>query len=317
MLHLLFQSIEAVLGRSLSQVAGLVYWTSLLALIIAACLPMYRLWRDHRILRAGVNQRWVMTCGQCQRLTLINTGRCDYCEADLALPWSLKRRASSQTRVSSKPVRYVRFSGRLVGSLLFIGLSVWLLVAIGTFAPEGPLHQLLIGVSVLTWTALGRLTARTLRLEVGSIPGRFTDAVLTVAALGALSLTLFLTDAARSQQGSVLAYLTAGTNTVAIGPHQVSVPNGEVRYEYLQLDHDLLGYHRILPLALSGSDRVLLTQSPIQGWVTERLGRYADGRIRRGLVIRRRAEHLRIIPGEAYRVIQRGREVLVQRLGEA
>jgi hypothetical protein len=317
MLHLLFQSIEAVLGRSLSQVAGLVYWTSLLTLIIAACLPMYRLWRDHRILRSGVNQRWVMTCGQCQRLTLINTGRCDYCDADLALPWSLKRRASSQTRVSSKPVSYVRFSGRLLGSLFFIGVSVWLLVTLGTFAPEGPLHQLLLGFSLLTWTALGRLMARTLRLESGSIGGRFTDTVLVVAALGMLSLTLFLTDAARSQQGSVLAHLTAGTNTVAIGPHQVSVPNGEVSYEYLQLDHDLLGYHRIIPLALTGTERLLLTQSPFQGWVTERLGRYADGRIRRGLMIRRRAEHLRIVPGEVYQVIQREGQVLVRRVGEA
>jgi hypothetical protein len=174
----------------------------------------------------------------------------------------------------------------------------------------------LIGFSVLAWTALGLLTARILRLEIGSIPGRFTDAVLTVVALGALSLTLFLTDAVRSQQGSVLANLIAGTNTVAIGPHQVFVPNGEVKYEYLQLDHDLLGYHRILPLALSGTDRVLLTPSPIQGWVTERVGRYADGRIRRGLMIRRRAEHVRIIPGEVYQVIQREGEVLVRRLGE-
>jgi hypothetical protein len=317
MLHLLFQSIEAGLGRFLSQVAGLVYWISLLTLIIAACLPIYRLWRDHRILRAGVNQRWVMTCGQCQRLTLINTGRCDYCDADLALPWSVKRRASSQTRVSSKLVQYVRFAGRLLGGLLFIGLSVWLLVTLGAFAPEGPMHQLLIGFSLLTWTALARLTARTLSLEIGSIAGRFTDAVLVVAALGVLSLTLFLTDAARSQQGSVLAHLTAGTNTVAIGPHVVSVPNGEVRYEYLQLDHDVLGYHRIIPLALSGTDRALLTQSAFQGWITERLGRYADGRIRRGLMIRRRTEHLRIVPGEAYQVIQREGEVLVRRLGEA
>jgi hypothetical protein len=141
--------------------------------------------------------------------------------------------------------------------------------------------------------------------------------VLTVAALGALSLTLFLTDAARSQQGSVLAYLIAGTTTVAIGPHVVSVPNGEVTYEYLQLDHDVLGYHRILPLALSGADRVLLTKSPVQGWVAERLGRYADGRIRRGLIIRRRAEHVRTVPGETYQVIQREGQLFVRRVGEA
>jgi hypothetical protein len=315
-LHLLFQSLEQVLGRTFSHVAALLYATSLVGLAVAISLPVYRLWRDQRAARAGLSQRWVMTCRQCNRLTFINAGHCDYCEADLGLPRGLKRLATTQARSQSSVVRRLRWAARAIGSMTFIGLSVWLLATLGALTPEGPMQQLLIGLSLLSWIAFGRLVARIFRVEDGSVAGRFTDGVLVLATVGALSVSTFLADAARSEHGTALLHMTAGEQTIAIDRHFLAVPDGEVRFEYLQLDHELLGYHRVIPVAVAGAERIVLTQQPLSRWVVERLERYADGRARRGLVVRRRTEHLRLSPGEAYDVIQRRGQVLIRRLSQ-
>jgi hypothetical protein len=240
--------------------------------------------------------------------------RCGYCDADLELPWIVKRLVAQPKRSGRAWWPQAQFTLRLSGNLLFLIGSIWTIVSLGALTPNGRLHQFFLGLCLLSWVGVGRSLARTLHPGPSPVIRRFAGAVVATAAVPALVVTLVFADGAQSRQESALAALTAGERTALIGEQVLAVPTGELRVEYLQVDHELLGYHRIIPVAVSGAERVPL-QHGATGWLTDRLSRYADGQPRRGWTVRRRAGLLRLVPGEAYEIIQREGEVRVRRMG--
>jgi len=315
MLELFFQGLERGVGPSLSHLATTVYWGSLLVLILSCVIPLYRLWRDYYAERVGLVRRWVITCKHCQKPTYVTGAHCAYCDADLRIPWTLRSTipfwSERHGRLARRLWRAIRFGAILV----FLVATTVVVIGTDVVGTEGSVPKLFIGVSLLAWTAFGRFAARTFRLDGTGLTGRVTDSVMAGVALLVCLSAAFVADAARAQTDSPLMRLTASGNAVQIGERQaVAISSGQARFDYLQLDHKALGYRRIIPLMFQGDAGVPLLENDIQRWLAERLSTYADGRSRRGLLIRLRTEHLRLAPGESYDLVLRDGQVVLQRL---
>src|SRR5207249_4166941 len=82
-------------------------------------------------------------------------------------------------------------------------------------------------------------------------------------------------------------------------------PQGEIGFEYLQLDHELLGYHHIVSVGFSSGERVPLPRNAIALEIVNHLRQHAVGYTNRGLTVRLRTEHIVVSPDQSYEVIQR------------
>ena len=130
MLQLLFQSLEQSLGSSFSQAAFVIYWIGLILLVCAVLMPAYRIMMDFAATRRGLEQHWVITCRSCGKSTLVRGRLCGYCDGELDIPWMLKRWAALPTRHNEKWTRYLKWAGHLLGSSVFLLLSIWVIMAI-------------------------------------------------------------------------------------------------------------------------------------------------------------------------------------------
>jgi hypothetical protein len=231
MLELLFQGLDQTFGPALTRLAAGVYWSSLLLLAVACLVPLYVLWRDYYAERLGLVRRWVITCERCRQPTFVTGTRCGYCDAELHIPWSLRGLVPIWSERHGKLARHLRRAGRLGGLLGFLSATVIVLLVTGSLGVEGALPRLFVGVSLLAWTAFGRLAARTVRLE-GGLAGRVSEALMAAVALLVFVGAAFLADAARSQDDTRLLRLTSSGNLIQVGRQQtVAVPIGEVRFE--------------------------------------------------------------------------------------
>lgn len=316
MLRLLFQIIEQSLGPSLSEVASLIYWISLLLLVCTVLVPVYRVRMDYATARTGMEQRWVMTCGHCGKLTMVTGRTCGQCGRDLGIPWMVRLWTASSRRQGGKWTQRIKWVGHLLGSAGFLILSIWLVTVIGALAPQGELHRLFLGFALLAWAAVGWLAGRALRLGPRGMLGRVRDALLALAAIGVMALALFLADAARPIREIPLARFSTDGGMVRIGERRVLLPQGEIEFEYLQLDHDRFGYHRIIPVAFLGAERVPFPRSALGQWVANHLREHAETCTARGLTVRLRSDRLRVTPGQSYEVIQQEGQVLIRRAGD-
>jgi hypothetical protein len=318
MLELLFQSLEQSFGPSLSRLSFVVYLAGLLVLVLSCSIPLYRLWRDFYAERVGLVRRWVITCEHCRKPTYVTGTHCAYCEADLRIPWTLRGIIPMWSERHGKLARHLKRASRLAGIVAFLVATALVVMALGVTEVQGSLPKLFVGFSLLAWTAFGRLAARAVSLEGGGCSGRFTEAIMAGVALVIFAGTALLADAARTQSEAHLVRLTTSDHTLRIGDHvAVAIPSGEVRFEYLQLDHKVLGYQRIIPLVFRVGGNVTHSDNDIEQWFAKQLLPYADGRSRRGLLIRLRTEHLRLAPGETYDLIHRGGQILLQPVGTA
>jgi len=102
-----------------------------------------------------------------------------------------------------------------------------------------------------------------------------------------------------------------------IGEQLIPLARGEVGFEYLQLDHELLGYRRIIAAGFSSGERVALPRNAIAQGIVNHLRQYAVGYTNRGLTVRLRTERILVSPGQSYEVIQREGQVLIRRVGES
>jgi hypothetical protein len=180
---------------------------------------------------------------------------------------------------------------------------------------EGSLPQLFVGLALLAWAAFGRFAARIVRLDGGGVSGRLTEVGLAAVAFLVFMGSAFLADASRVQDGAHLVRVRSADGAVQIGEQGLAAPDGAVRFEYLQLDHRVLGYRRIIPLALHGQGRLSLLNNDVEQWIANELVALADGRTRRGLLIRLRTEHLRLAPGHSYDLLHRDGQVVLQPVG--
>ena len=317
MLQLLFQNIERALGPYLSQVSGVVYWSGLIILAAVVLFPLIRVLMEYDVAHSGVERYWVKTCGHCGKLGIVTGRRCDYCENDWGIPWPVRLWTASSRRREGVWTRRLRWTSQLLWSGAFLALSIWLLAGIGGFSPQGEVHRLFLGVALLAWAAIGWFAGGALRLGHRGLLGRARDTLIAFAAIGVMATALFLADAARPTPERSLARFTTEDGMIRFGEQQVGISKGQVAFEYLQLDHDFLGYHRIIPLGLSGEKRVSFPSTAFGRWVVVHLQENAGAYTARGFVVRVRSDRVRVRSGQSYEVVERKGQVLIRKSADS
>ena len=312
MLRLLFQSIEQSLGQSLSQISLLFYCGGLTLLVFVILVPVWRIRMQYLTTRTGMEQRWVMTCGHCGRQTLVSGRKCGTCGNDLGIPGMVRLWTAFTRKSEGAFVRRLKWGVHLLGSVAFLLLSVWIVTATGSLAPQGALHRLFLGLAFVALAVFGWLGGRALGIKRHGMLARAGDAMIALAAIGAMAVALFLADSARPQREISLARFDTSANAARIGEQVLLLPEGEIGVEYLQLDQENLGYHRIIPLALSGRERIAFQRNALKQWVISHLRKHATGLTARGLTVRLRTDRLRITPGQSYEVVEREGQVLMR-----
>jgi hypothetical protein len=304
MLRLLFQSLESLFGAALGDVARVVYLAGALVLLLAALRPFWGLWADWRTDRAGLAERWVGACRSCGITGPLWQGACSACGADLGLPWVVRWRTRGAAWLASPTWQRAAQGYRLAGALLFAGAAGFALWGVVSPAGDGALHRLFAGLGFLALAVAGFAFGRALGPARRGLVGRAGYVLHGMAAVGLLAVLLFLAAAARP---------VAETRLVAVAPR----PNveGEVGLEYLQVDHELLGFRRIVPLACLGAERTPLGLAAPTRWAVAHLRAHADDWERRGLTVRLRRDMRRVTPGERYEIVESGGQIFIRRAG--
>jgi hypothetical protein len=132
----------------------------------------------------------------------------------------------------------------------------------------GPLQKLFIGVALLCWVGIAWLLARVLHLGEGGPFARLRDTVFAFALGGVLAVTLLLVAESKPVSERVMWRIPVGEGAIAhIETQALALPQGMIGFEYLQVDHDLLGYHRVIPIAFLGSERMELKHEGVEKMV--------------------------------------------------
>ena len=314
MLRLLFQSLEQTLGPALSSLAFLSYWVGMIALAVTLLVLICRRWMELEARNFGIQQHWVMTCRTCARQTIVTRRFCGYCEADLNIPGALVLWTGATRKQDNRRRQTITWTVHLVGTLTFVLTSVWLLNGFGALSPEGELHRLFLGLALLSWAALGWFGGRVLHVGRIGILSRLRDGVMALASVGLLALSLLLATQISSVPETLLARFSTDGRGAQIGDRRLPLPEGKIGFEYLQLDHNTLGYHQVLSLAFLGNERIpapgyLLTQP-----LANHLQKHADAYAARGLTVRLRTDRVQVRANHSYEVIDRGGQVLIRRM---
>jgi len=312
MLRLLFQNLEQTLGPSLSQVSWLWYSGGLTLLAFVGLVPAWRVWIEAMAVRTGMERRWVMRCPKCGKRTIVVSRMCGNCNEDLGIPLLVRLWTFTKGRGEVTVFRRFRRWIHLFGSVTFLLLSIWIVTATGGLAPQGALHRLFLGFAFGALALFGWLAGRALRIGVHGALARVGDAAMALAAIGAMAIALFLTDAARHTTDVPLARFDTTANAARIGERLLPLRQGEIGFDYLQLDQESLGYHRIIALGFSGSERVPFERNALKEWAIRHLRQHAAGYTARGFTVRSRTDRLQIVPGQSYEVIEREGQVLLR-----
>lgn len=317
MLQLLFQSLEQSLGPYLSEASYFLYLGGFALLACVVVVPVGRVWLDERTRRTGLERRWVMACRNCGKWLIVSGPTCRHCNADLGIPWSVRLWIAPTRQRDGAIRRYLRWIGHLLASALFVLVSIRLLRETGALEPNGSLHRLFLGMVLLSLAAVGWFGGRTVTLSRRGIVARVGDAMVTLAAIGMLAVSVFLAGNAMPVRDLSLARFTTASGLADIGYRTIALANEELGFEYLQLDHKLLGYHRVIPLAFLGTERVPIHRNPLKEAVIDHLREHADAYYRRGLLIRLRSDRLKVAAGRQYEVVDVGGQIVMRRTAEA
>jgi len=312
MLRLLFQNLEQTLGPALSQVSLFFYFGGLTLLVFVVLVPVWRVWIEGVTAGMGIERRWVMTCHNCGKLTIVAGRRCGICEWDLDIPVIVRLWTFFTGRGEGTVTRRLRWWIHLLGSVTFLLLSIWIVTSTEGLAPEGSLHRLFLGFAFVALAMFGWLAGRALRIGQQGVLARVGDAAMALTAIGAMAIALFLTDAVRHTKEVPLARFDTIANAARIGESVLPLPQGEIGFNYLQLDQENLGYHRIIALGFSGSERMPFQRNALKERVIRHLRKHAAGYTARGLTVRLRTDRLQIVPGQSYEVIEREGQVLLR-----
>ncbi len=314
MLRLFFHGIEQTLGPALSGIALLFYAAGLAVLAVAVLFPLYSRWMEYLSMGYGLQQVWIMTCVHCGRTTRAAGRHCGYCDQALELPATLKLWSGAIRKRPSIRSQTTRWAVHLAGSLLFLLLSGWLLLSVNVLNPNGSLDRLFLGFGLLAWAAVGWFTSRAARLAPMGALGRVRDGAFAFASIGFVMVWLFLAEEAKPVPETLIATFTAKPTAIQVDGRLLQIPSGEVVFEYLQMDHELLGYHDVIPLAFVGSNRIPISHSPVARAIIAHLRANPDAYAARGLTVRYRSDRHKVTSGYTYEVVERVGQVLIRRV---
>jgi hypothetical protein len=310
MLRSLFQAIEQSLGPSLDTVASVVYWSSIVLLAHRIFSPVFRLRMEMISAQLKMEESVVMECPYCHRETVVHDAQCSFCRKSLELPFTM--RAWHFIRLRRQPMwwRWTRWTWDSLGLVAFVVLTVAGFIALHAWAPGGPLQKLFIGVALMCWVAITWLVARVLHLGGGGPIARLRDTVFAFAGAGVLAVSVLLAAESKPVVETVMWRIPVGEGAIArIDNQALTLPQGMIGIEYLQVDHELLGYHRVIPLAFLGSERLEIKHAGIEKWFLDNLWKRGQGYSERGLSVRSRVEQFNVVPNQNYEVVEREKQV--------
>jgi len=306
----LFQAIEQFLGPSLDTVANIAYWVGVALLIHRVAAPLLRLRMEMVSARLKLQHSVVMECPYCHRETVVHDAQCGFCRQSLSLPWSV--RAWHFLRLRREPPwwQWTHWIWDSLGLAAFLVLTVAGFIGLHAWNPAGPLQRLFLGIALNCWVAIGWLLGHALNLRAVGPIARLRDVFFALALSGVFAASSLLAVEARPVVEQVLWRVPVGEGAIArIGNQPLPLPQGVIGFEYLQLDHDLLGYHRVIPLAFLGAQRLELRVPGLEKWLVDNLGKHAQGYTERGLSVRNRVEQFSVVPNQNYEVVERDRQV--------
>jgi hypothetical protein len=310
MLRNLFMAIEQALGPSLAPVAAVVYWAALILLAHRIIAPVVRLRMEMLGARLKLKESIVMECPACHRETVVHESQCAFCRKSIELPVSLKVWHFLKLRRQPNWFRWTRWGWDILGVAAFVAGTVALFVSLRAWSWSGPIQQLFFGTAILCWVAIGWLAARVLHIGPGGPVARLRDAAFSVAVAGMLAASLFFAGEARPVAEQVIWRVPVGEGGIAkIDDRTLLLPQGMIGFEYLQVDHETLGYHRIIPIAFLGSERLELKHGRAEKWFLDNLWKHMHGYSERGLSVRNRVEQFLVVPNNSYEVVERENQV--------
>ena len=147
-------------------------------------------------------------------------------------------------------------------------------------------------------------------LGAGGPIARLRDTAFAFAVAGMLAVSLLLAAESRPVGEKVMWRIPVGEGAIASIENQaLALPQGMIGFEYMQVDHELLGYHRVIPLAFLGSERLEIKHAGLEKWFLDNLWKHGQGYSERGLSVRSRVEQFSVIPHQNYEVVEREKQV--------
>jgi hypothetical protein len=310
MLRSLFQAIEQSLGPSLATVASVVYWAAILLLAHRIVAPLFRLRMEMVAARLKVAESIMMECPYCHRETIVHDNQCSFCRKSIVLPFSLRTYHFLKLRRHPKWFHWTCWGWDILGLALFVIVTLLGMLAIKPWNLSGPLQQLFIGIALLCWVAIGWSVARILDISTQGPIARLRDLVFSFAVTGVMAVSLFLAMEARPLEEKVMWRIPVAEGGIArIGEQALALPQGMIGFEYLQVDHELLGYHRVIPVAFLGNERLEVPHGKMEKWFLDNLWKHMHGYTERGLSVRSRVEQFLVVPNQSYEVVEREKQV--------
>lgn len=313
MLSLLLQTIDSSLGPSLGLAASVSFWLGILMVAYLVAAPLARMVLDISAARVGLARHWVMQCPTCKRTAVVAGAECEHCGRPLGIPLHVRLHNFFSPEIEPAWWRYTRWAWTSLGVVAFSLITVTALVQSGAWNPQTSVERLLVGLALIAWAGLAWLVARVVGLNTGGPVSRLRDAVFALVAAAVLSALITLAAAARPVAETILARVTVQGQVAQVNGQSIPLVGYLFGFEYLQLDHELLGYRKVIPLAVVGSSSVPLTQDDWTRRLADHLWEHANGYTARGLAVRKRAEQVLVNEPGIYDVVLQGREIRINR----
>ncbi len=313
MLGMILQTIDKTLGSSLDSAADIAFWAGLSLMTYLVIAPLTRLLLELRAARIGLEKRWVMNCPTCERTTIVSSSVCEHCGRSLSMPLSLRVRHIFMLLAEPRWLRVTRWVLTSTGLLLFVVVTIVFAMKTSAFEARTNLERMFLGLAMIAWTGLAWLVARVLNPSQGGVLSRLRDAVFALAVFAVLSALIAVVGAARPVPETVVASVRVDGQVAQLQGKAIALAGSQMGFEYLQIDHDLVGIHRIVPIAIFGAQRVDLPLGRFESVLSQHLWENAHGYTARGLSVRRRTEQLLVDEPGTYEVVLRGTDIAVRR----
>ena len=174
------------------------------------------------------------------------------------------------------------------------------------------IERLFTGASLIAWAGLGWLLGRIFGIGTGGPISRIRDAVFALAAVAVLSVTTAVAAAARPVPETTVARVNVQGQVAQYNGRSTPLIGYQLGFEYLQIENEVAGFRRIIPLAVVGAKRIDLEHGKITQTLIDHLWSNAEAYSRHGLLVRKRVEQFPASESGIYDVVRHGGEIQVR-----
>jgi hypothetical protein len=308
----ILQVFEKSFGPHLVLAAEILFWLGAAMAAYVVLAPLLRVVIEVKAARLGMERAWIMQCPTCRRMTVASNGSCEQCGKSLDIPLVVRVRNFFGDEGESRWLRTLRWSLSVAGASLFAAVTVFALMRSGGWHPQTTLERLFVGFALISWTGIAWLFGRAVGIGTGGPLSRLRDAVLALAGIAILSAAITFAGAARPQSEEVLVRIVVRGTQAQVDDRTIPLADSQLGFEYLQVDHELVGFRHVIPLAVVGAQRIDLPLSELEDALATHLWTHAQRYTARGLTVRKRTEQLRASEPGTIDILLRGGEIAVR-----